>query len=227
MDDASNDEKVYMKEDSPPFPDQSPSEVLQRFGVENLSNQDLLSLLFNCGSINKPEMNNIITLISNEKDPMKDNIVNLYKTFNKDRLHKIIALKEIAKRFFIPQTNIINKPSDIFDRIKHFGNKKQEYFITISLNTSHQIISIRVVTIGIVNRTIIHPREIFSDILIDRATAFCIAHNHPSGSPNPSPEDDDITKRVKDSSEILGIHLLDHIIFTPESFYSYKNACKL
>jgi DNA repair protein RadC len=74
---------------------------------------------------------------------------------------------------------------------------------------------------GLVNRTIVHPREVYADPLTDRASSIIVAHNHPSGNVDPSPEDRDITKRLKEAGEILGIPILDHLVFSSESFYSF------
>jgi DNA repair protein RadC len=84
------------------------------------------------------------------------------------------------------------------------------------------VLSIRVVTIGLVNKTIVHPREVFADIIQDRAAAFIVAHNHPSGKLNPSGEDDEITERLAKAAEILGLHFLDHLIFSDSDWWSYR-----
>ena len=80
---------------------------------------------------------------------------------------------------------------------------------------------------GLVNRTLVHPREIFSDPLKDRAAAVLIAHNHPSGNIEPSQEDIEITTRIKNAGTILGIELLDHIIFTDNAYYSFLEEGKI
>jgi DNA repair protein RadC len=80
---------------------------------------------------------------------------------------------------------------------------------------------------GLVNRTLVHPREIFSDPLNDRAAAVLIAHNHPSGNIEPSQEDMEITRRIKNAGIILGIELLDHIIFTDKAYYSFLEEGKI
>ena len=80
---------------------------------------------------------------------------------------------------------------------------------------------VRVITIGLVDQSHVHPREVFSDVIVDRASAVIIAHNHPSGQLDPSREDAEVTQRIKVAGDILGIELLDHIVFTQEGYYSF------
>ena len=90
------------------------------------------------------------------------------------------------------------------------------------MNGAHEIIDIRVVSMGILNRTIVHPREVFADPIQKRAASIIIAHNHPSGSTDPSPEDKEITRRLKEAGETLGIPVLDHLIFGIRGYFSFK-----
>ncbi len=105
--------------------------------------------------------------------------------------------------------------------IRHYANRRQETFLSVSLNGAHEVIKIRVVSIGLVNRTLVHPREVFADPLADRAAAVICAHNHPSGNTDPSPDDREVTDILKKAGKILGIELLDHIIFSEAGFYSF------
>jgi DNA repair protein RadC len=111
--------------------------------------------------------------------------------------------------------------------IRHYADRKREHFLSISLNGAHEVIHSRVVSIGTVNRTFVHPREVFSDPLTDRAAAVIVAHNHPSGNVEPSREDADITHRLTESANILGIDLLDHIVFSMNEYYSFLEHDRL
>jgi DNA repair protein RadC len=121
----------------------------------------------------------------------------------------------------------VKYPEEIFSLVRHYADRKQERFISLSLNGAHEVMAVRVVTIGLVNRTIVHPREVFADLIQDRAAAFIVAHNHPSGRISPSPEDDDITDRLLKASEILGLHFLDHLIFSETAWWSYRQNDRL
>ncbi|MBN1103567.1 MAG: JAB domain-containing protein, partial [Deltaproteobacteria bacterium] len=90
-----------------------------------------------------------------------------------------------------------------------------------SLNGASEVMATRVVSVGLVNRAQVHPREVFADPITDRASAVIVAHNHPSGSLSPSKEDIEITHRLRAAGETLGIKLLDHIIFNKIRYYSF------
>jgi DNA repair protein RadC len=134
---------------------------------------------------------------------------------------------EFGRRKWGPAGVRIRHPEDIYKAIRHYADRRQECFICLSLNGAHEVLAIRIVTMGLVNRTIVHPREVFSDPILDRASAVAVAHNHPSGQPEPSEEDDDITQSLKAAADILGIRLLDHIIFTDAVYFSYRQAKRL
>lgn len=97
--------------------------------------------------------------------------------------------------------------------------RKQEQFICVSLNGAHEILAIRVVSVGTLTHTLVHPREVFADSLADRAAAVILAHNHPSGALAPSAEDLNLTKRLCEAGRLLGIEVLDHIILSPNGEY--------
>jgi len=134
---------------------------------------------------------------------------------------QICAALEYARRRLRPAENRIRFPQDVLPVIRHYADRQREHFLSISLNGAHEVISVRVVSIGSVNRTIVHPREVFCEPLQDRATAVLAAHNHPSGNVDPSDEDREITVRLRQAGETLGISLLDHIIFTQNNYYSF------
>jgi DNA repair protein RadC len=101
-------------------------------------------------------------------------------------------------------------------------NKKQEYFVCLSLDSGSRLIARRIVTIGLLNFSLAHPREVFAGPLKDRAASIVIAHNHPSGIAEPSKEDIATTQQLMAASQILGIPLCDHIIITAEGYCSLR-----
>jgi DNA repair protein RadC len=116
----------------------------------------------------------------------------------------------------------ITDPETIYDLLKSYRNRRQEHFFVVTLNGAHEVIKKHVVTKGLVNRTIVHPREVFYHAVKDFAVAVIVAHNHPSGNCVPSTEDDEITRRLSKAAGILGFHLLDHIIIAKTDYYSYR-----
>ena len=131
----------------------------------------------------------------------------------------VIAALELGRRYSGQQQSRIKTAADVYPLVRHYADRKQEQFICVSLNGAHEVIAIRVVSVGILNRTIVHPREVFSDPLSDRAAAIIVCHNHPSGMLEPSDEDRNITRRLAEAGDILGITLLDHLILSPRGGY--------
>jgi len=113
----------------------------------------------------------------------------------------------------------IGSPRDYVPLLAKYGNKRVEHFIVTTLNGAHIPIHTYIVTIGLVNRTVVHPREVFWYAIKDMAAAIVVAHNHPSGRLEPSAEDIDITHRLSEAGKIIGIQLLDHIILGKDSAY--------
>ena len=134
---------------------------------------------------------------------------------------QIISVFELAKRYFIKSDIIINTSKDILDQVVEYRIKKQEYLLSITLDWANRLINKRVVTIWLLNQSLIHPREVFADAIEDRANSIVIIHNHPSETASPSFEDKMITDNLKQASEILGIKLLDHIIITKNDYFSF------
>jgi len=122
---------------------------------------------------------------------------------------------------------LFKRPEDIFDFVKRYANSKQEQFLVVTLNGAHQVISVKLATIGLANRTIVHPREVFVHAIKDGASAVVVAHNHPSGNVKPSPEDDNITDKLKRAADVLGINLLDHLVFSKTEYYSFRQNGRL
>jgi DNA repair protein RadC len=122
----------------------------------------------------------------------------------------------------------IKSPESVLPLLRNWKNRRQENFLTITLNGAHEVIKVHHISKGLVNKTIVHPRECFYPAIKDLAVAVVFIHNHPSGSVRPSPEDDSITKQMSMAAEILSINMLDHIIITPQgNFYSYKQEGKI
>ncbi|MBN2875415.1 MAG: DNA repair protein RadC [Spirochaetales bacterium] len=143
------------------------------------------------------------------------------------RACRLVAALELGKRFYGVRERRVGGPEDAWQLVRHFDDRKQERFLCCTLNGAHDVIAVRVVTVGLVNRTIVHPREIFSEAVADRACAILVAHNHPSGRLDPSPEDREITERLKEAGTILGIPLLDHIIFSHAGYTSMVESGEL
>lgn len=118
-------------------------------------------------------------------------------------------------------------PTDVVPEVAKYVTRKQEHFIIVALNGAHEIIGHKVVTIGLVNRTLVHPREVFRYAIVKNATAIVLVHNHPSGNLEPSEDDDAITRRLVESGQVLGIPVLDHVIIANTGYFSYLENDRL
>jgi len=130
-----------------------------------------------------------------------------------NKMQKILILKE--------STTAITGASDLFDKVKRIKiDHSKEHLIGIYLNTKNEIIKSEIISIGTLNSSLVHPREVFRPAIKHNANSFILAHNHPSGYLEPSEEDLTITRKIKKFGEEFGIKLLDHVIFNKKEFYS-------
>lgn len=207
-----------------------PREKLQQKGADGLSDLELMAVLLGRG-IKGHDVLTVAERILKALDSNKGQV-------NLEELQKIegvglakatliAAALEFARRRIRPEGLKISFPADVLPLIQHYADRKQEHFICISINGANEVIASRVVSVGLVNRTQVHPREVFADPITDRASAIIIAHNHPAGGLTPSNEDLEITKQLKSAGETLGIRLLDHIIFNHKGHYSFLESGEL
>ena len=121
----------------------------------------------------------------------------------------------------------ITASKTVYRELRDIKNWEKEVFVAFYLDTRNKIISREIVSIGILNASIIHPREVFRTAIIRNANSVIIAHNHPSGSLEPSDEDVEITQQLKEAGKIIGIKLLDHLIVTKDGYYSFSDKLSL
>ncbi|MCL2869920.1 DNA repair protein RadC [Candidatus Saccharibacteria bacterium] len=137
------------------------------------------------------------------------------------KIAEILAAFELAKRHLVlDDVPIIDSPEQAAMQLADIRDKKQEYFVCLTLDGANRLIAKRVVSIGTLTASLVHPREVFADAVTDRAASVIVAHNHPSGSLDPSPADKEVTKRLQKSGELLGISLTDHLIVTKTGYMS-------
>ena len=211
-------------------PADRPRERLKEGGPAALSDRELLAILLNAGIRGKNVSilaQELLDHLDQKKDIPSVEELCMLTGVGESKACTIVAMLEFGRRKWGSTGIRIRHPSDTYTLIRHYADRRQELFICLSLNGAHEVLAIRVVTVGLVNRTIVHPREVFADPLLDRATAVIIAHNHPSGQLIPSGEDNEITVRLKAAAELLGLHFLDHMIFSRTSYYSYRQHSKL
>ena len=133
----------------------------------------------------------------------------------------VAAALELGRRRSCHLRAPIKSPSDIVPFVKNYAVSEKEHFLLVTLNGGHEIIQIHVITVGTLNRTLIHPREVFTAAMRDNAAAIIVSHNHPSGKCIPSRADISCTKKLYKAANLLGITLLDHLIISKDSYFSF------
>jgi DNA repair protein RadC len=199
-------------------------ERLAHEGAASLSDAELLAALLGTGMRGKGVhelAEEVLGLLDCSKNVPEAETLARLAGIGDAKAGAVCAALELGRRLYGNRDKKISSPGDIWPIVSHWADRKQERFICCSLNGAHELIAARVVSVGLVNRTVVHPREVYADPITDRACAVVVAHNHPSGRLDPSPEDREITRRLKEASDTLGIALLDHLIFSSIGFFSF------
>lgn len=203
-------------------PCDKPREKLQRLGASALTDRELVMLIIGSGTHDMPVKslaNEIMKNIDQGKCSLEETMsiggMGLAKAAS------VCAALELGRRLAPRTSRPITSPEEIYAVIRHYASRTQEKLVVVMLNGAHELLGTFVATVGLVNRTIAHPREVFAEPIASRAAAIAIAHNHPSGNVEPSEEDKEVTSRLKKAGDILGIKLLDHLVISEETYYSF------
>ena len=138
------------------------------------------------------------------------------------RAGKLLAALELAKRHLVKDVMPLRTMNEIVAHLDDIRAKQQEYLVALSLDGGQRLIAQRTITIGTLDTVLAHPREVFADALMDRAASVIVAHNHPSGSVQPSQHDISLTQQLVASGQLLGVALRDHVILTKTSYFSFR-----
>ena len=207
-----------------------PREKLLRKGAAALSDRELLAVLLGKGTPGMDVMTlagKLARVIDEKGLDVKAENLTQFTGVGDAKATLILAAIEFARRRIKPEGAKIVSPADLLPHVRHYADRKQEHFLCATINGANEILNIRVISIGLIDRSPVHPREVFADALSDRASAVIVAHNHPSGGVGPSPSDINITAQLKTAGEIIGIELLDHIIFNRSEYFSFLEAGRL
>ncbi|MBC7099357.1 DNA repair protein RadC [Candidatus Bipolaricaulota bacterium] len=202
-----------------------PREKLRERGPEALSDAELLAVLLRTGIEGKSAVElakRILEKAGTELPRWKAEDFVAIPGVGEAKACQIVAAFELARRHLLGERPRIREPKDVLPYVQHFARRKQEYFLSLTLNGANEVIETRVVTVGLLDSAQIHPREVFADALMDRAASVILVHNHPSGNLEPSSEDLAITRRLVEAGKLLGIEVLDHLIIAPDGFFSFK-----
>lgn len=199
-----------------------PREKLQSKGAQALSDFELLQALIGSGNA-AADVSKIardaLKLFERKGVNITYDELKKVSGLGPARITEILAALELSKRYLIDDERpVIDSPEKAVEQLSDIRDKKQEYFICLTLDGANRLIAKRIITIGTLNANLVHPREVFADAITDRAASIIVAHNHPSGNITPSPADVGLTNRLKESSKLLGINFLDHFIVSKGDF---------
>lgn len=205
-----------------------PREKLIKYGPDKLSDQELLAILLRSGTKDENVLDlagNILKKFSKDKLPyLNYNDLRVYPGLGPAKACEIIACFELGKRFLKDkQTRLYMKPSQVWEVLKDIRESKKEHFVIFYLDTKNQEITQEIISIGTLNASLVHPREVFEPAVRNLASQIIVAHNHPSGDNTPSQEDLNITQKLVESGKILGIEVIDHVIVSKNNFFSFRD----
>lgn len=202
-----------------------PREKLLEKGAKCLSDEELLAVILGKGTqkLDVLALAKKITAIIDAKGiELQAEALQEIEGMGAAKSALVAAAFEFVRRRIKPEGMRIVNPEDVLPLVRHYADRRQEHFIVVSLNGANEVINVRVVTKGLLNRTQVHPREVFAEAIADRAAAVILAHNHTSTNLMASEDDIKVTKRLIEAGKILGIKVLDHLVFNEKGFASIE-----
>jgi DNA repair protein RadC len=205
-----------------------PREKLKKKGAEALSDRELIAAIIGRGVQGRDVLSvagDIGRVITAKGGGITCSDLGDIAGVGTAKACQLVAAFELARRYPVRDHNHrlrITSPEDIKPLVADLIPKKQEWFICITLNGAGELIERRTITVGLLNHSPVHPREVFADAITDRAASVVLVHNHPSGSPEPSAPDIEITRQLAEAGTLLGITVLDHIIVAARGHVSLK-----
>jgi len=206
-----------------------PREKLIAKGAENLKDSELLAILLRTGKAGR----NVIEIASqilskySKKRLLQMTYDDLSKISGIDsaKATTLLAAFELSKRALeVNDTNlpVISDAKDAVAQLSDMRDLKKEHFVVLYLNAKNQLVHKETISMGTLNANLVHPREVFEPALKHSAAQIIAAHNHPSGDPKPSEDDIELTKRLTEAGKMMGVELMDHVIVSKNSHFSFK-----
>jgi DNA repair protein RadC len=203
-----------------------PREKIARSGAESLSDRELVAAIIGSGMKGKDvfEVAGEVVRMLEPLHELNFPVLSGIKGMGSAKASQILASFELARRYLPPPGKRIKiaGPGDVLPLVKFLEGKRQEHFVVVTLNGANEVIETRIVTVGLLNHSLVHPREVFADAITDRAASVICVHNHPSGTLEPSSQDLAITRQLVEAGDLLGIRVLDHLIVAGDGFVSLK-----
>ena len=202
-----------------------PREKMDKKGPAALSSLELLAVLLGSGIKGKDVFEvarDILKLTEHGVEAITMEALKNIDGVGAAKASQIMAAIEYSKRLLVRGDVKIKSVDDVLVLVGELKDKKQEYFLTLTLDGASRLIQKRTVFIGTLNKSIVHPREVFADAISDRAAGIIFVHNHPSGHTEPSDEDFAITEKLLKAAKIMGIDVMDHIIIGRNGHFSFQ-----
>lgn len=202
-----------------------PREKLVRKGVPALSDFELLEVLVGNGNAHadvSQVARQLLKVFRRGTDTLNYESLMQLRGVSTAQATKILASLELARRHLVRDVQPLRTQQDVVARLDEIRNRQQEYFVALSLDGGQRLIAQRTITIGTLDTVLAHPREVFSDPIVDRAASIIVAHNHPSGEAKPSTKDTMLTQQLAAAGQLLGVPLRDHLIVTRTEVYSFR-----
>ncbi len=204
-----------------------PREKLREKGPSALTDEELVAAILGMGTAKvdvRTIARQVTGLIREHKETLTlDHLLDV-PGMGLAKAAQILSAFELARRYLLKDVLKVTSAKDIVPLVADIAGKQQEYFVCISLNGANEVIQKRIVTIGLLNKNPVHPREVFADVISDRAASVILAHNHPSGELQPSEADLRLHDQLTEAGKILGLRILDHLIVTRKGHFSFQEA---
>lgn len=204
-----------------------PREKLRERGPAALTDEELVAAILGMGTAGldvRTIARQVSGLIREHKEALTLDHLLAVPGMGLAKAAQILSAFELARRHLLREAVRIVTSEDVLPLVADIAGKSQEYFVCLSLNGANEVIEKRVVTIGLLDNSPVHPREVFADAIADRAASVIFAHNHPSGDPNPSAADLRTHDQLTEAGLILGLRVLDHVIVTRKGHFSFQTS---
>ena len=205
-------------------PSERPREKLARSGASRLSDLELLMAIIGSGNAQADVSKiarQVLKILRDKGGDMSYDDLRGVVGLGEAKIPVILANFELARRYLLDSDQpVIDPPEKAVEQLADIRDKKQEYFVCLTLDGANRLIAKRVITIGTLTASLVHPREVFTEAIADRAASIIVAHNHPSGNLEPSQADRDVTERLQRAGELLGIEMIDHVLITSKDYKS-------
>lgn len=212
-------------------PQDRPREKIEKKGAACLTDQELIAAILGKGTPGRDVMDisrEVAGILNRDQPPSYDQLLSI-EGIGQSKACILLACFEVARRYGTPEEDPVIRiscPEDILNlaEVRELKTKRQEHFLAVTLNGASEVIRSRTITMGLLNHSLVHPREVFADAIADRAASIICTHNHPSGSLEPSEQDIQVTRQLVSAGEILGIQVLDHVIVSKNGIISLRQA---